>query len=88
MELTDKEIQKATVEALRETVFLLIDEERNRQIELGKPQKHAWATWLILFTDYTGRVAKELWALAYRQKDTADSLIEALVKLLAVGVRL
>lgn len=71
---------------LREVVFQMIDEERERQINLDKEQRHAWATWNIIFNDYVGRVARELWYLANKDKNTADDIILSLVKVLAVGV--
>ncbi len=71
----------------RETVFQLIDEERERQIELGKDDNNPWALWLMIVSDYFGRVANTLWKLTAGDKDTtSDDLMKDLIRVLAVGV--
>lgn len=70
----------------REAIYALIDGERERQQKLGKQDNHAWVVWLTIFMDYSGRVANQLWFLLTQKEETAEALVEALVKVLAVGV--
>ena len=71
----------------REVVFQLIDEERERQIELGKSDNNPWALWLMILGDYVGRISNTLWKLTTGDKDTTgDDLLKDLVRALAIGV--
>lgn len=71
----------------RETMFQLIDEERERQIELGKSDNNPWALWTMIFSDYVGRVSNTLWKLTTGNEDTTvDDLLKDLVRVLAIGV--
>ena len=73
--------------SIREMVLQLIDEERNRQIKLGRSDNNPWAVWLMILTDYFGRTANILWKLAFNVGGvTPDDLLKALIKFLAVGV--
>lgn len=71
----------------REIFLLMVDEERNRQQELGKEDNNSWAMWLIIMTDYLGKVSNTLWRLVFSVEETDQhDLLRALVKLLAIGV--
>lgn len=74
-------------EDYRESVFQLIDEERERQIKLGKSDNNPWIIWLTILNDYLGRVANTLWKMVYEVEErTIDDLLEDTIKLLAIGV--
>lgn len=66
-------------------VLELIAEEREEQHASGKEDNHGWATWLILFSDYCGRVATALCKLTFGTEKDQKFLERALVKALAVG---
>ena len=81
----EKELNDAMEKEYRESVYLLVDAERQNQIDKGKPQSHTWAMWLMILTDYTGRVARALWNVTFNG-GTHDDVLIPLTKAVAVGV--
>ena len=74
-------------DSIREVIFNLVDEERERQIEAGKPDNQPWANWLIIFVEYTGKLSKTLWNMAMNNEDASfDSAFMALLKVVSIGV--
>jgi len=58
----------------REEVLELLDEERDRQQELGKPDRNTFAMWLIIISDYVGRVGKAILNFAMNQLSDVEEL--------------
>jgi len=69
----------------RNEVYALIDSERERQKELGKPERMAWASWFMILADYFGRVGNSLWRLTFNG-GTHEEILVPLVKVMAIGV--